>query len=320
MDLSPQKIKNKAFYDISKAIHMAKSQKSSIVLMMGAHVIRSGVQKYIIDLMEKGYISCIAMNGAGLIHDYEFAFIGKTTESVSKYIKKGQFGLWEETGRINDFVSEAAKKNKGMGEYIGYIIENENFQFRKISLLAAGYRLNIPVTIHVSIGCDIVHELPNCDGAAYGKTSYTDFLKFTHILFHRIIEESLSKDLNYKVLKTLKPDIIFSPTKKDNRLKILNHQIFYAFEDIFRYIDSVNGHLVSGQEKYLFEKVKSLPENANILEIGCNHGRSTSSMAFGCIGTKKTIFSIDTFIGIVAAELLNMEILFLMFGITIWIG
>ena len=110
MDLSPKKIGHEIFYDISKAIHQAKKQKASIILMMGAHVIRSGVQKYIIDLMEKGFISCIALNGAGLIHDYEFAYIGKTTESVSKYIKNGQFGLWKETGRINDIVTEAAKK------------------------------------------------------------------------------------------------------------------------------------------------------------------------------------------------------------------
>jgi len=180
--LSPKKVNHAALYDISKAIHMAKFQEASIVLMMGAHVIRSGVQKYIIDLMENGFVSCIAMNGAGLIHDYEFAFIGQTTESVSKYIKNGQFGLWKETGRINDLVSDAAIMNKGLGEYVGYIIEKEHFQFRNISILAAGYRLKIPVTIHVSIGCDIVHELPNCSGAAYGKTSYTDFLAFTHIL------------------------------------------------------------------------------------------------------------------------------------------
>jgi len=182
IDLTPYQIKHEAFAHVSKAIYKARSNNASVILMMGAHVIRSGVQKYIIDLMKKGFISCIAMNGAGLIHDYEFALIGKTTESVSRYIKTGQFGLWKETGRINDIVIDAAKKNKGLGEYAGYVIENERFQFRDISILAAGYRLNIPVTIHVSIGCDIIHEHPNCDGAAYGKTSYTDFLAFTHVL------------------------------------------------------------------------------------------------------------------------------------------
>jgi len=182
IDLTPYQIKHEAFAHVSKAIYKARSNNASVILMMGAHVIRSGVQKYIIDLMEKGFISCIAMNGAGLIHDYEFALIGKTTESVSRYIKNGQFGLWKETGRINDIVTEAANKNRGLGEYVGEIIEKECFQYKDISVLATGYRLKIPVTIHVSIGSDIVHEHPNCDGAAYGKTSYTDFLSFTYVL------------------------------------------------------------------------------------------------------------------------------------------
>jgi len=182
VDLTTKKVKNRAFYHVSQAIYEAHLKQSSSILMMGAHVIRSGVQRYIIDLMKRGFLSCIAMNGAGLIHDYEFALIGKTTENVSLYIKNGQFGLWKETGRINDIVTEAAKRDKGLGEYVGEIIEKEGFPFKDISILAAGYRLKIPVTVHVSIGCDIVHEHPNCNGAAYGKTSYTDFLKFTHVL------------------------------------------------------------------------------------------------------------------------------------------
>jgi len=160
----------------------AKNRGAAIVLMMGAHVLRSGVQRYLIDLMEKGYISCIAVNGAGAIHDFEFALIGATTESVARYIKDGQFGLWQETGRINDIVSEAAKSGMGLGEAVGRVIEEERFPHREISVFAAGYRLGIPVTVHVGIGYDIVHEFPNCDGAAYGATSYTDFLRFAKVL------------------------------------------------------------------------------------------------------------------------------------------
>jgi len=161
---------------------IAKSNFASIIFLMGAHVIRSGVQRYIIDLMERGYLSCIAINGAGVIHDYEFSLIGKTTESVSNYIQNGQFGLWKETGRINDIVAIAAERNKGLGEAIGRVIEGENFPHKDISVLAAGYRLGIPVTVHVGIGYDIVHEHPNCNGAAYGATSYIDFLRFTKIM------------------------------------------------------------------------------------------------------------------------------------------
>src|SRR4030042_4535843 len=119
--------------------------------MMGGHVIRSGVQRYLIDLMEKKMISCIAMNGAGIIHDYEYALIGATTESVAKYIEEGQFGLWEETGRINEIINEGHKNNLGMGQALGRRIVEETFPHKDISLLAAGYRLNIPITKHVGI-------------------------------------------------------------------------------------------------------------------------------------------------------------------------
>ncbi|OGP70311.1 MAG: hypothetical protein A2Y80_09010 [Deltaproteobacteria bacterium RBG_13_58_19] len=167
---------------VAARIAAAKAKKAAVVLIMGAHVLRSGVQRYLIDLMEQGYLSVIAMSGAGVIHDFEFALIGATTESVARYIQKGQFGLWQETGRINDIVAAAARDRLGLGEAVGRVIEEERFSHRDISVLAAGYRLGIPITVHVGIGYDIVHEHPNCDGAAYGATSYTDFLRFTKVL------------------------------------------------------------------------------------------------------------------------------------------
>ena len=99
---------NESLFTVAKRIQQAKKNGTPIVLMMGAHVIRAGVQRYLIDLMERGYVSCMAMNGACAIHDYEFSLIGQTTESVSKYIKEGQFGLWKETGQINEIVTQAA--------------------------------------------------------------------------------------------------------------------------------------------------------------------------------------------------------------------
>jgi hypothetical protein len=169
-------------HSIASEILSAKTRNASVVLMMGAHVIRSGVQRFIINLMEKGYLGCIAVNGAGVIHDFEFSLIGATTESVADYIREGRFGLWQETGRINDIVSEAARFEMGLGEAVGKVIEEENFPYRDISILAAGYRLGIPITVHVGIGYDIIHEHPNCNGAAYGATSYTDFLRLAHVL------------------------------------------------------------------------------------------------------------------------------------------
>lgn len=160
----------------------AKEQGSSIVLMIGAHVLRDGVQRYIIDLMERGFITSIAFNGAGLIHDYELSLIGATTESVARYIRTGQFGLWNETGRINEIAKHAAAEKTGFGEAAGEIILKGNFPHKDISLFAAAYRLGILSTIHVGIGYDIIHEHPNCDGAALGVASYTDFLRFAKVL------------------------------------------------------------------------------------------------------------------------------------------
>jgi hypothetical protein len=157
-------------------INAAHKRGATVLLMMGAHVIKTGASALLIPLMEQGFITHLALNGAGAIHDYELALIGATTESVAKYISEGQFGLWNETGRINDAAKAAAAEGIGLGEALGRMIEQEQFPYRDTSLLAAGYRLHIPVTVHVGIGCDIIHQHPNCDGAALGAASYTDFL------------------------------------------------------------------------------------------------------------------------------------------------
>ena len=182
--LNPNISKDKynKFSVVAKRVVNARGKCASIILMIGGHVIRAGVQNYIIDLMEKGYISCIAMNGSVMIHDLEFALVGATTESVNRYIKEGQFGLWEETGQINDFINAGHRKGLGMGESVGEAIFRGKFPYKDISLLAAGYRLKIPMTIHVGIGYDIIHEHPNCEGAATGETSYRDFLYFAKIV------------------------------------------------------------------------------------------------------------------------------------------
>ncbi len=116
------------------------------------------------------------MNGAGPIHDYELARVGATCESVARYIRSGQFGLWKETGEINDAVRLGAEQGWGLGEAIGRAILDSDFPHRDTSVLAAGVRLGIPVTVHVGIGYDILHEHPNFDPAAFGTASYRDFL------------------------------------------------------------------------------------------------------------------------------------------------
>lgn len=175
---------NPKLHSVAERIVRAKDSRSSVLLMMGGHVIRSGIQRYLIDLMHRGYISCLAFNGSGIVHDYEFARIGATTESVARYIKTGEFGMWHETGFLNDVINSAYDKNKhvGMGEAVGRAIEEQGLPHKDISLLAAAYRLNIPATIHVGIGYDIIHQHPNCDGAATGALSYNDFLKFAGVM------------------------------------------------------------------------------------------------------------------------------------------
>jgi hypothetical protein len=156
----------------------ARQRGSSRMLLMGAHVLRAGVSRHLIDLMERGLLTHLAMNGAGPIHDWEFALIGATTESVARYIRTGEFGLWEETGRMNDVIRDGARAGLGLGEALGQAVLDGPFPHKDLSVLAAGARLGVPVTVHVGVGYDILHEHANCDGAALGQTSYQDFLVF----------------------------------------------------------------------------------------------------------------------------------------------
>ena len=162
---------------LAEAVVEARRKYNATVLMMyGAHVIRTGNSAFMIELMKRGLVTHFATNGAGSIHDFELAMIGHTCESVAKYISEGQFGLWKETGLINDIIVQGAKDGIGWGEAVGRYIWENNFPNREKSVLAMGYHLGVPCTVHIGIGNDIIHEHPNCDGAAMGSCSYTDFL------------------------------------------------------------------------------------------------------------------------------------------------
>lgn len=163
---------------VAAALREAKERDAARILMMGAHVIKMGASRVVIDLLERGVFTHVALNGACTIHDYELARVGASTESVARYIREGQFGLWRETGLLNDWIREAAELGLGLGENIGRRILESGYPHTDVSIVAAAYRLNIPVTVHVGIGYDIIHEHPNCDGAALGAASYRDFLMF----------------------------------------------------------------------------------------------------------------------------------------------
>jgi hypothetical protein len=182
LDAPPGQFDHPALPLLGRRLVEARQRGASRILLMGAHVLRAGVARHLIDLMERRLLTHIAMNGAGPIHDWEFALIGATTESVARYIQTGEFGLWEETGRMNDVISRGAKAGLGMGEALGRAILDGPFPHKDISVLAAGVRLGVPVTVHVGVGYDIIHEHASCDGAALGATSYRDFLIFVEAI------------------------------------------------------------------------------------------------------------------------------------------
>ncbi len=163
---------------VAERIAAARRRGRPVILLMGAHVVKQGLSRFVINLMKRGILTHVGGNGACAIHDFELALTGATTESVARYIREGQFGLWQETGRINDAVREGVRRGLGFGEAVGRMIEEGRFPHREVSILAAGYRLRVPVTVHIGIGQDIIHEHPNCDGAALGEASYRDFLVF----------------------------------------------------------------------------------------------------------------------------------------------
>lgn len=172
-------IDSEDFNELASRVLAACRSRKQVILMMGAHVIKTGMSLLIIDLMRRGVISHIAMNGAGPIHDFELALIGETSEYVEQTIEDGTFGMIEETGRIlNEAIKEGAKGSYGMGHSIGRKIDALNLPNKECSILWNAYKMNIPVTVHVAIGTDIIHQHPSCDGAAVGKTSYDDFKIF----------------------------------------------------------------------------------------------------------------------------------------------
>jgi len=163
---------------LARDILAAREKGAAVLLMYGAHVIRTGCGPHIIEMMRRGQLTHLATNGAGSIHDFEFSLIGATCESVARYVSEGQFGLWRESGLINDIIAEGVKDGLGWGEAVGRYIWENHLPHREQSVLAMGYHLRIPCTVHVGIGNDIIHEHPNCDGAAMGQASYTDFLVY----------------------------------------------------------------------------------------------------------------------------------------------
>ena len=154
-----------------------------IILAMGAHAIKVGLNPIIIDLMERGILKAISMNGAGIIHDTELAMAGHTSEDVASQLGGGKFGMAEEPARlINEAILEGAHLGLGLGRAVGSRIVQAKLPYKEQSLLGRAFELDIPVTVHVAIGTDTVHFHPGVDGSAIGKTSHLDFRIFATLV------------------------------------------------------------------------------------------------------------------------------------------
>jgi hypothetical protein len=163
------------------ALHRARQKNKAILWGIGGHVIKVGLAPVLIDLMKRGFVSGIAMNGAALIHDFEIAIAGKTSEDVEEGISAGKFGMATETGeQLNEIAIHAARTGIGYGEAAGKFLTaaDKTMRYANSSVLAAAYGQRIPVTVHLAIGTDIPHMHPAADGAALGAASYLDFRLF----------------------------------------------------------------------------------------------------------------------------------------------
>jgi hypothetical protein len=168
---------------IARKIARVHRANKTVLLGMGAHPIKVGLSPLIIDFMERGIINAVALNGAGVIHDFELAYMGETSEDVAASLKDGSFGMGEETGAfLNQAISEGSGRELGIGAAVGQAILKARLPHRRLSILAAGARWGIPITSHIAIGTDIIHMHPKVDGKALGDGSLRDFRTLTSVV------------------------------------------------------------------------------------------------------------------------------------------
>ncbi len=183
LEALPRQLGAESLLRVIDAVVDARRAGKPVVVAIGGHVIKCGLQPVLKSLIDSGVITAVAMNGSASIHDYELSLVGETSEDVEAVLHCGTFGMAEETGRdINRALKAGVARGEGYGEAVGrFIIENNN-PYRGDSLLALCVERNIPVTVHVAIGTDIIHQHPEADGAIIGESSFTDFRLFTSVV------------------------------------------------------------------------------------------------------------------------------------------
>ncbi len=167
---------------VATAIVEARRRRKPVIVMMGAHPLKVGLSPVLIELLRRGVVTGVAMNGAGIIHDFEIAFCGQTSEEVAEALADGSFGMARETAQcLNEAIHEGVGQGLGIGQSVGAMIERRRLPYRRLSVLGTCYRLGVPSTVHVALGTDIIHQHPSCDGAATGEGTLRDF--------HRLVEQ-----------------------------------------------------------------------------------------------------------------------------------
>ncbi len=179
VDSMPDILAAADFKAVVAAIAAARKADRGIVWGLGAHVIKTGLAPVLIDLMARGFVSAIAVNGAAVIHDFEIALSGSTSEDVDESLGPGRFGMAEETGRLlNQIITDGVGQGLGLGQAVARHLAAADPPHADASVLAAAGRLEIPVTVHVAVGTDIIHMHPSASGAALGEGSLRDFRYF----------------------------------------------------------------------------------------------------------------------------------------------
>lgn len=183
VDSLPDILAGKDFKEFISLMARAKKKNKAIIFALGAHVIKVGLSPVLIDLMREGWITALAFNGAGIIHDFEIAFSGQTSEDVELQLKDGQFGMAHETAEmLNESINSGMERGLGLGETLGEMVSASDFPYKQMSLLAVAYDLNIPVTVHVAIGTDTIHFHPKTRGDVLGELSLKDFFLLCALL------------------------------------------------------------------------------------------------------------------------------------------
>jgi hypothetical protein len=180
----PRILAGNSFRSVIASLEAALRKNRPIIWGLGGHVIKCGLGPILIDLMRRGYITAVAMNGAALIHDFEIALVGTTSEDVPARLGEGRFGMAEETGRyIHESIATGDRDGLGLGEAAGrYLSRSRETRFRRYSVLAEAYKRKIPVTVHEAIGTDVIHQHPSVDARALGAASYQDFLLLAEVV------------------------------------------------------------------------------------------------------------------------------------------